>query len=1336
MAPEYIYKKVAGISFGLLSPKQIKKMATVKIVTPELYDKEGYPVDSGLMDTRLGVIDPGIRCKTCGEKLKECPGHFGYIELARPVLHVKYTQVVYDLLRSTCRECCRIMLPEEKCQEKIQKKELKALKTITKCPRCEVKQIKIKLEKPTTFVEADIRLSPIEVKARLEKIPNEDLKLMGINSEFCRPENMILTIMPIPPVTIRPSITLESGERSEDDLTHKLGDIVRINQRLFENINAGAPAVIIEDLWDLLQYHITTYFDNAIAQVPPARHRSGQALKTLTERMTSKEGRFRHNLTGKRVNYAARTVISPDPKIGFNEVGVPLIIAKELTIPEKVTEWNIDYLKAFLKRGPLTYPGANYVIMQDGKKKKITADSVDQLLQDLAPGCIVERHIINKDIAVFNRQPSLHKMSFMCHKIKVLPGRSFRLNPAICVAPDTKVQLSSGIQRKIDELKNCWKESELATFDTKRKRIKSTELKKFWGLKPEEFNAKCYRINTKETNRHIVTTGDHPFYTSNKIKPAKDLRPGNKVIVRPVEAPEYIEVDRTMLTKQALKADKTYMKHTLKTLEELRLLPLNLKDQRTMILARLLGHLFGDGTFILKEHVARLIFRGNKNDLEDIQEDIKSLGFKPEKIYIKTSQGEIHTIKGKKLKIIGRGASFEVRNKPLAVLFNALGAPNGDKVKQRTLIPKWIMKCPDYIKREFLAAYFGSELSSPALRQNSKTNFRTLRFKMSKTESNLASGISFFNQIQKLLSNFNIKMSISKENGNIRKDGNKTISIVASINSNRSQANLFGKIGYIYSGSKDNKARLAYQYLRLKEKEIIGRKKSYKEFVNLRRKGTKFKEISRRLNIPIGALENWAYKGYNPGLCSGFIDFDTWSKKATEGIEDTGLVWETIENIQESYSPFVYDITTTSETHNFFANGFLTKNCHPYNADFDGDEMNLHTPQTEEARAEAEILMSVQSQIITPKNGLNVIGCTTDPITGNYLLTREMSMSREEAVQLLYSIGITDLTRLKSSKHTLTGKEIFSALLPEDFDFIGNTKSGEEVIIKKGQLTQGFIDKTSIGEDNGRLIRSLYASYGEDIGIDILGKIFKLGIAVLLKQGFTTSISDTDIPEPVAKKNKEHIQETEEKIQQLIKEYSQGRLDAMPGITPQETLERMILQLLNQLRDKIGETVYQTIPEKNSTILMVKSGAKGSVLNIAQMAACVGQQSLRGSRIHDGYQKRTLSIFKKHSLEPSARGFIYHGYRQGLTPSEYFFHAMTGRDSLMDTALRTPKSGYLYRRLSNALQDLKVEYDGTVRDANKRVIQFKYGDDNIDVSRSEGGKINVKKIVKEVATYG
>jgi len=446
---ETVFKKVGSISFSLLSPQQIKKMAHVKIVTPELYDKEGYPVEGGLMDTRLGVIDPGLRCRTCNGKLKECPGHFGYIELGRPALHISYIKAIYVFLQTTCKECSRILLDDENIQKyqgkidklkemgkddlipKVSKLARAGAKNVKKCPHCKAKLNVVKFEKPSTFMEETKRVSPIEILERFEKISDADCMLIGVNPQYARPEWMIMTVFPIPPVTMRPSITLETGERAEDDLTHKLSDIVRINQRLFENINAGAPEIIVEDLWDLLQYHITTFFNNDIAQVPPARHRSGQPLKTITERIKSKEGRFRHNLAGKRVNYAARTVISPDPKIELNEVGVPTLIAMELTVPERVTEWNLDWLKTFIKNGPKVYPGANYVL--DGvKKKKITAETQEVILTELTPGQIVERHLLDGDISIFNRQPSLHRMSIMCHKIRVLPGKSFRLNPSVC----------------------------------------------------------------------------------------------------------------------------------------------------------------------------------------------------------------------------------------------------------------------------------------------------------------------------------------------------------------------------------------------------------------------------------------------------------------------------------------------------------------------------------------------------------------------------------------------------------------------------------------------------------------------------------------------------------------------------------------------------------------------------------------------------------------------------------------------------------------------------------------------------------------------------------------
>src|SRR3989338_3494138 len=232
-----VFKKISGIVFGMLGPDLIKKMSSVKVVTPELYDREGYPVDGGLMDVRLGVIDPGLRCKTCGGNLRDCMGHFGYLELARPVVHLKYADIIVNFLRCTCRECGKILsakkvteITEDEEETVTEKKaRMTSLRNVKKCPHCNAKQFAIKLERPTTILEDDKRLSPIDIRLRLEKVNDEDVQKLGLNPHYARPEWMILTMLPVPPVTIRPSITLETGERSEDDLTHKLGDIVRIN---------------------------------------------------------------------------------------------------------------------------------------------------------------------------------------------------------------------------------------------------------------------------------------------------------------------------------------------------------------------------------------------------------------------------------------------------------------------------------------------------------------------------------------------------------------------------------------------------------------------------------------------------------------------------------------------------------------------------------------------------------------------------------------------------------------------------------------------------------------------------------------------------------------------------------------------------------------------------------------------------------------------------------------------------------------------------------------------------------------------------------------------------
>lgn len=433
-----IMKKVGNVEFSFISPELIRKMSAVEIKTPETYDKDGFPMEGGLMDPHLGVTNPGIRCKTCGQTMRDCPGHFGHLELERPVIHSEFGRKLEILLTCTCKECGELLISDEEIEKleketkgkpkDLSKKIILKARNAKKCPHCNTPTGKLVLDKPTNFYHNKERIYPTQIREWLEKIPERHLKLLGYDPERIRPEWFILTTLQIPPITIRPSISLDGGIKSEDDLTHKLVDIVRINNRLKDNIDAGAPQLIIEDLWDLLQYHITTYFDNNTAGVPPAKHRSGRPLRTIIQRLKGKKGRFRYNLTGKRVNHAARSIVVPDPHIKISELGVPDEAARELTVPEFITEWNLSTIKKQIKEST----GSVYIIRPNGTRRRVSEENKEEILEELDIGYRLERNLRDGDIVLFNRQPSLHRMSMMAHTAKIMPGKVFRINPIVC----------------------------------------------------------------------------------------------------------------------------------------------------------------------------------------------------------------------------------------------------------------------------------------------------------------------------------------------------------------------------------------------------------------------------------------------------------------------------------------------------------------------------------------------------------------------------------------------------------------------------------------------------------------------------------------------------------------------------------------------------------------------------------------------------------------------------------------------------------------------------------------------------------------------------------------
>lgn len=257
--------------------------------------------------------------------------------------------------------------------------------------------------------------------------------------------------------------------------------------------------------------------------------------------------------------------------------------------------------------------------------------------------------------------------------------------------------------------------------------------------------------------------------------------------------------------------------------------------------------------------------------------------------------------------------------------------------------------------------------------------------------------------------------------------------------------------------------------------------------------------------------------------------------------------------------------------------------------------------------------------------------------------------------------------------------------------------------------------------------------YGPEKGREIYDRAFKMFLRFIEKRGFTTRYDDVRLPPEAKKEIEEVLKEAYEEVEKLIEDFKNGLLEPLPGRTLEETLELMIMDVLAKARDKAGEIAAKYLSPLNNAVIMAKAGARGNILNLTQMAALLGQQSVRGERIKRGYRKRTLPHFEWGDISPDARGFVKHSFYEGLTPTEVFFHAAGGREGLVDTAVRTSQSGYMQRRLINALQDLKVDYDGTVKDAWGALYQSVYGDDGVDPMKSAHGEsVDVKHVIEKV----
>eukprot|EP00061_Rhincodon_typus_P018568 g47789.t1 len=907
----------------------------------------GRPKLGGLMDPRQGVIERTGRCQTCaaiykmrhlygaannvkyltklkemsqqvgkcllvGNLLKEalvlrgnmteCPGHFGHIELAKPVFHVGFLTKTMKVLRCVCFFCSKLLVDSnnpkikdilikskgqprkrlthvydlckgkniceggEEMDNKFGVEQQEGEEDLTKekghggCGRYQprIRRVGLELYAEWKHVNEDsqekkILLNPERVYEIFKRITDEECVILGMDPKYAKPEWMILTVLPVPPLSVRPAVVMQGSARNQDDLTHKLADIVKINNQLRRNEQNGAAAHVIAEDVKLLQFHVATMVDNELPGLPRAMQKSGRPLKSLKQRLKGKEGRVRGNLMGKRVDFSARTVITPDPNLSIDQVGVPRSIAANMTFPEIVTPFNIDRLQELVRRGNNQYPGAKYIIRDNGDRIDLRFHPKPSDLH-LQIGYRVERHMCDGDIVIFNRQPTLHKMSMMGHKVRILPWSTFRLN-----------------------------------------------------------------------------------------------------------------------------------------------------------------------------------------------------------------------------------------------------------------------------------------------------------------------------------------LSVSDS-------------------------------GLMHQGGTE---------LKLKQKP-----------------------------------------GVAVNICAVKVGKD----------------------------------------------------------------------QSLETRAEIQELAMVPRMIVTPQSNRPVMGIVQDTLTAVRKFTkRDVFMDRGEVMNLLMHLSTWDgkvpQPSILKPRPLWTGKQIFTLVIPGHVNCIRthSTHPDEEdngpykhispgdtkVVVENGELIMGILCKKSLGTSAGSLVHITFLEMGHDITRLFYSNIQTVINNWLLIEGHTIGIGDSIADAKTYQDIQNTIKKAKQDVIEVIEKAHNNELEPTPGNTLRQTFENQVNRILNDARDKTGSSAQKSLSEYNNFKSMVVAGSKGSKINISQVIAVVGQQNVEGKRIPFGFKHRTLPHFIKDDYGPESRGFVENSYLAGLTPTEFFFHAMGGREGLIDTAVKTAETGYIQRRLIKSMESVMVKYDATVRNSINQVIQLRYGEDGL-----------------------
>jgi len=450
--------KVIGIQFSMMSPDEIRKNSVVEVTSRNTY-MNNKPDIGGLFDPRMGVLEPGYICPTDGYNYIDCPGYFGHIELAKPVFFIQHIKEIIKISKCICLKCSKLLISKERHKHILNYSESDrwqyVYNTINKANirhcgdaneegcGCKIPDVKMPTNSFATIIadwkekndntdgsDFTIKLTPEIIVKIFRRISDDDIHFMGFSPIWSRPEWFVCQVLPIAPPSMRPSVKHDAQQRSEDDLTHIYSNIIKANNDLRDKLASGdTNSNVIEGLITNLQYFVAMIANNKVKGSAPMQQRSGRPLQCIMDRLNSKFGRIRGNLMGKRVDFSARSVITGDPNLSIRQLGVPMKVAMNITKPVTVNERNINFLTKLIQNGPDVYPGAKILEKKNGEN--ISLRYMDRNSIRLEHGDVVHRHMMDGDGVLFNRQPSLHRMSMMCHIVKVMKkGDTFRMNVA------------------------------------------------------------------------------------------------------------------------------------------------------------------------------------------------------------------------------------------------------------------------------------------------------------------------------------------------------------------------------------------------------------------------------------------------------------------------------------------------------------------------------------------------------------------------------------------------------------------------------------------------------------------------------------------------------------------------------------------------------------------------------------------------------------------------------------------------------------------------------------------------------------------------------------------